>query len=373
MGATTEARSSARCCRRWRRSSAPRGGRAAQPRGRADRRLRRTPTDDADASRAPSTAPAGAVKLWTSTYAPYFGAEELALLRDARSTDRARTRPLAALHARARGAAGARAGGRGEDELRRARRARAAHAGRERSTGWSRRSTPGATSSTTGQRGSSRRSLREQTTGWPSLVEQLLDLSRLDAEAVAIRPAAARDPPARRGARHGGARRGRASAVDIDVDSRPRRPGRPDGVRPDRLQPRSSTRSATARRRFVISAEQHDRHFRARGRGPRPGRPGGVRARPVRALHAQRRARARAGGTGLGLAIARSYAQAHRGDLLYEPAEPTRRALPARPARSASKQLMRARGLEPPRAFAQRVLNPSRLPVPPHPHGAARG
>jgi hypothetical protein len=32
---------------------------------------------------------------------------------------------------------------------------------------------------------------------------------------------------------------------------------------------------------------------------------------------------------------------------------------------------MRARGLEPPRAFAQRVLNPPRLPVPPHPRGAA--
>jgi hypothetical protein len=31
---------------------------------------------------------------------------------------------------------------------------------------------------------------------------------------------------------------------------------------------------------------------------------------------------------------------------------------------------MRARGLEPPRAFAQRVLNPPRLPVPPHPRGA---
>jgi hypothetical protein len=30
---------------------------------------------------------------------------------------------------------------------------------------------------------------------------------------------------------------------------------------------------------------------------------------------------------------------------------------------------MRARGLEPPRAFAQRVLNPPRLPVPPRPRG----
>jgi signal transduction histidine kinase len=33
-------------------------------------------------------------------------------------------------------------------------------------------------------------------------------------------------------------------------------------------------------------------------------------------------ARARSGGTGLGLAIARSYARAHRGDLVYEPLRP---------------------------------------------------
>jgi signal transduction histidine kinase len=35
------------------------------------------------------------------------------------------------------------------------------------------------------------------------------------------------------------------------------------------------------------------------------------------------RGRERSSGTGLGLAIARSYAQAHRGDLRYEPAEPS--------------------------------------------------
>jgi hypothetical protein len=33
---------------------------------------------------------------------------------------------------------------------------------------------------------------------------------------------------------------------------------------------------------------------------------------------------------------------------------------------------LRARGLEPPRACAHRVLNPARLPVPPHPRGAPR-
>jgi len=33
---------------------------------------------------------------------------------------------------------------------------------------------------------------------------------------------------------------------------------------------------------------------------------------------------------------------------------------------------MRARGLEPPRALAHRVLNPARLPVPPHPLACSR-
>ena len=76
-------------------------------------------------------------------------------------------------------------------------------------------------------------------------------------------------------------------------------------------------------------------------------------------------------GTGLGLAIARSYAQAHRGDLINESVEPhgARFELVLPSVRGP----VRARGLEPPRAFAQRVLNPPRLPVPPHPRGAAEG
>ena len=36
-------------------------------------------------------------------------------------------------------------------------------------------------------------------------------------------------------------------------------------------------------------------------------------------------------------------------------------------ARASVKRVMRVRGLEPPRALAHRVLNPARIPVPPHP------
>ena len=73
----------------------------------------------------------------------------------------------------------------------------------------------------------------------------------------------------------------------------------PSGSRPRRTTGTSASRSRT---RAKVSAR--------------------VRARPVRAFHAQRRARTPRSGTGLGLAIARSYAQAHRGDLIYEPAQP---------------------------------------------------
>jgi hypothetical protein len=38
----------------------------------------------------------------------------------------------------------------------------------------------------------------------------------------------------------------------------------------------------------------------------------------------------------------------------------------------ARKAGVRARGLEPPRAFAHRVLNPARIPVPPHPLACSR-
>jgi signal transduction histidine kinase len=72
----------------------------------------------------------------------------------------------------------------------------------------------------------------------------------------------------------------------------------------------------------VVSAQRSDSHFRlaVEDRGP------GVAPEFVPDLFERftrsEDSRHRAGGSGLGLAIARSYAQAHRGDLFYEPAQP---------------------------------------------------
>jgi signal transduction histidine kinase len=72
----------------------------------------------------------------------------------------------------------------------------------------------------------------------------------------------------------------------------------------------------------TVRAEQRDRHFRltVEDRGP------GVAPEFVPDLFERftrsGEGRARGIGTGLGLAIARSYANAHRGDLIYEHAEP---------------------------------------------------
>ena len=67
--------------------------------------------------------------VWTSRYAPFFGDSELRVAADRRRDDRRRARPRAALRAGARVAARPGAGERGDGQLRRARRARAADAG----------------------------------------------------------------------------------------------------------------------------------------------------------------------------------------------------------------------------------------------------
>jgi signal transduction histidine kinase len=161
--------------------------------------------------------------------------------------------------------------------------------------------------------------LRGQTTRMKALVEQLLDLSRLEAEAVdihptplAIRPRVEEIVTASLGED--------AGLVVIDVDSRLVAQVDPHAF--DRIVSNlvlNAYRYGSAPVR--VSAEQNDRHFRVtvedRGDGVPPEfvpdlferftRSAGSRSRP---------------GTGLGLAIARSYAQAHRGDLFYEQAQP---------------------------------------------------
>jgi len=73
----------------------------------------------------------------------------------------------------------------------------------------------------------------------------------------------------------------------------------------------------------VVTAEMRDRHFRVavedRGRGVPPAFVPELFERFSRSAISEEATE----GTGLGLAIARSYAQAHGGDLLYQPAQPT--------------------------------------------------
>jgi len=161
--------------------------------------------------------------------------------------------------------------------------------------------------------------LLQQTDRMARLIEQLLDLSRLDAEAIEIAPqpialrphleeivaAAAPDP----------------TAVEIDVAEK--EIATVDRNALDRIVSNLVTNAFRyGSPPVVVRAQQTDRHFRLSvedsGRGVPPEFVPDLFERFSRSHHS----REAPGGTGLGLAIARSYARAHGGDLLYEDAEP---------------------------------------------------
>lgn len=165
-----------------------------------------------------------------------------------------------------------------------------------------------------------RQTLEQQTTRMARLVEQLLDLSRLDAEAIEIVPQRLR-------IRErvldivGAAAAGRRDAVDVRIP-----PELEAEVDPNVLERILSNLITNAFRYgeppVIVSAHQSDRHLRlaVQDHGP------GVEAEFVPDLFERFSrsdgSRAAAAGTGLGLAIARSFAIAHKGDLRYEDAEP---------------------------------------------------
>lgn len=260
----------------------------------------------------------GSIGVWTSPYAPFFGDEELALLRTlgaltGLSLDRARlsqadheTR-LALERA---------------NEVKTNFIALAAHELRTPMTtihGFVTTLHHLADRLDDEQREQVRTALIQQTQRMAQLVEQLLDLSRLDADAIEINPgrvrvreqleeivaAIAPDP----------------GAVEIDAAADTVALVDRDAI--DRIV----TNLVTNAFRYgsppvVIRAAQTDRHFRIvvedNGTGvPAPFVPD-LFERFTRSEHA----RGTASGTGLGLAIARSYARAHGGDLLYEDAVP---------------------------------------------------
>jgi signal transduction histidine kinase len=153
------------------------------------------------------------------------------------------------------------------------------------------------------------------------LVEQLLDLSRLDANAIEIVP---QRVDVRRRVEEllplaAGARLG-----DVSLEIPEELATTVDPHAFDRIVSNLVTNALRyGEPPVVVRAEQGDRHFRLavedRGPGVAPEFVASLFERFTRSAHS----RERASGTGLGLAIARSYAAAHRGDLLYEPAVPT--------------------------------------------------
>jgi signal transduction histidine kinase len=158
--------------------------------------------------------------------------------------------------------------------------------------------------------------LADQAQRLADLIEQLLDISRLEAHAVAIDPTPIR---IRDHIQQIVRAFGPAPAAAIEI----RAPGdlvvEADALAVERVM---SNLVANALRHgrppIVVSAEQVDRHLRLTVEDHGRGVPADVRPR----LFDQFTRSAESAGTpgsGLGLAIARSYAQAHGGDLLFDP------------------------------------------------------
>jgi len=262
----------------------------------------------------------GRLVVWTSPYAPYFGGEELRLLQTlgaltGLALDRAR------LYAQEREA---RLALERADDLKSNFISLAAHELRTPVT-----SINGViqTLSLRGdrldedQRVLLREMLSDQGRRLGTLVEQLLDLSRLDAEAISIDPEVL---PVRERVEELVRSTAGERADDVRVEVADDLEAAVDPSAFDRIL---SNLVANALRYgeppVIVRAEQRDRHFRlaVEDRG------GGVPAEFVPDLFERftrsERAQERGLGTGLGLAIARSYANAHSGELVYEPASPT--------------------------------------------------
>ena len=281
-------------------------------------RNRKAPALWEDAEIVDLEVPGGSLVVWTSPYAPFFGDEELAVLRTlgaliGLALDRVRL--FQAEHESR--IALERAHGVNLNFI-----ALAAHELRTPVTtvhGFvttlhhlSDRVSPE-------QRETLRNALLQQTQRMVSLVEQLLDLSRLDAETVEIAPERVRvrsqvEEIVNVAAPH-------RQKVEIDV------PENTFATVDRNALDRIVTNLVTNAFRYgvppvIVRAEQTDRHFRLtvedRGVGVPPEFVPDLFERFTRS----ERSRGAAVGTGLGLAIARLYARAHGGDLVYEDAYP---------------------------------------------------
>jgi signal transduction histidine kinase len=166
-----------------------------------------------------------------------------------------------------------------------------------------------------------REALYEQSERFYRLVEQLLDLSRLEARSIRIEP---QRFALRRMVEELVLAYAAERSREIEVDVPPSLEARAD---PDAFERIVGNLIGNAMRYGAppirVTAEQRDRHLRVaiedRGRGVAPEFAPHLFERFTRGQHSGERSR----GAGLGLSIAQSYAQAHGGKLIYEPAKPT--------------------------------------------------
>jgi signal transduction histidine kinase len=281
-------------------------------------RGRVAPTLWPDAELVDLEVPGGSLVVWTSPYAPFFGDEELALLRtlgaltglalDHVNLFQAERQTRLALER--------------ANEVKSNFVALAAHELRTPMTtihGFVTTLHHLSDRLDDEQREQVRDALLQQTQRMAALIEQLLDLSRLDAEAIDIVPepirvrnqvseiiaAVAADP----------------GAVDVAIDDDTIAVA--DRVALERIVSNLVTNAFRyGTPPVTVRAEQTDRHFRLSVEDCGHG----VSAEFVPDLFERfsrsEGSRAATVGTGLGLAIARSYARAHGGDLLYEDATP---------------------------------------------------
>jgi signal transduction histidine kinase len=162
--------------------------------------------------------------------------------------------------------------------------------------------------------------LRSQTERMRSLVDQLLDLSRLEADTVPIKPSriSVKDEVEELVVASAGAR---ATEVDVDI---------PDDLEAvidrtvfERVVSNLLTNALRhGGRPIVVTAAQSDRHFRLAVEDGGQGVPPQFVDDLFERFSRSDEARARGLGSGLGLAIARSYARAHGGELVHEPVRP---------------------------------------------------
>jgi signal transduction histidine kinase len=165
-----------------------------------------------------------------------------------------------------------------------------------------------------------RRTLYEQTDRMRRLVDQLLDLSRLEANGIKIAPQPVWVRP-------------RVEELvlmvagdrshHLEVEVSPELEAEVDPSAFDRIVSNLIVNALRYGSPPVsVSAEQRDRHFRLRVEDNGPGVPPEFVPRLFERFTRSEASKKETAGAGLGLAIAKSYANAHGGDLLYHDAEP---------------------------------------------------